>query len=290
MGIRFDDRVTGKVEEYAVNAKVINLEIDPAEINKIIYADAPVEGDAKETLPLLTAKIENRDHSVWLSELKECNQKEIDMVINPEINPTSGGIRMGEAASKISEAFNNEAILVTDVGQQQMMSARYFKYRKTRSVVTSGGLGTMGYGLPAAIGAKMGAPERDVCLVIGDGGMQMSIQELATIMQSEVDIKIVLFNNFFLGNVRQWQQMFFNHRYSFTELDNPDFSLIAQANKIGYACVDKREDLDEAIAQMRTSKGAFLLEVRVEREENVMPMVPPGAAVKDMILEWSEKE
>lgn len=288
LGMRFDDRVTCAVNKYALNAKVVHLEIDPAEINKIIKADAPVLGDLAKTLPLLTEAIEKREHNEWMAELKAANELEYQKVIKEALNPTEGHIRMGEVVRAVSTAYNDDAVLVTDVGQQQLMATRYFRFRSPRSVVTSGGLGTMGFGLPAAIGAKLGTPERDVCLFVGDGGLQMTIQELTTIMQTEVDVKIILLNNFYLGNVRQWQEMFFDHRYSFTDLIDPDFELIAKANKIGYTCVEKREDLAAAIAEMKASKGSFLLEVRVEREDNVLPMVAPGAGVSEMMLEYKK--
>ncbi len=288
LGMRFDDRVTCAVNKYALNAKVVHLEIDPAEINKIIPADAPVLGDLAQTLPLLTEAVEARQHDEWMEELRQANELEYEKVIKGALHPTEGYIKMGEVVNVVSAAYEDNAVLVTDVGQQQLMATRYFRFRSPRSVVTSGGLGTMGFGLPAAIGAKLGTPDRDVCLFVGDGGLQMTIQELTTIMQSEVDVKIVLLNNFYLGNVRQWQEMFFDHRYSFTDLLDPDFELITKANNIGYRCVESREDLAAAVAEMKASKGAFLLEVRVEREDNVLPMVAPGAGVGDMMLEYKK--
>lgn len=285
IGMRFDDRVTGNPEKFGINAKIIHLEIDPAEINKIIYADVPVVGNVKESLPMLTAMVAETNHNAWLSEFKACYNIEYQEIIEPAIYPTSKHIRMGEVVNLVSKAYHDDAILVTDVGQQQMVASRYFRFNHSRSIVTSGGLGTMGFGLPAAIGAKVGAPHREVCLFVGDGGLQMTIQELATIYQSEIPVKIILLNNSFLGMVRQWQELFFEKRYSFTEMINPDFGLIAQGNHIAYQCVDKREQLEDAIHRMKDHQGAYLLEVRVEKEENVFPMVPAGAAVSEIRLE-----
>lgn len=285
VGMRFDDRVTGNPARFGENARMIHLEIDPAEIGKIIPADVPVAGDVRETLPMITERIARRDHSDWIARFRQCDRVEFDAVIRPAIRPHGGRIRMGEAVDAVARAYDNDAVLVTDVGQQQMFAARYFGFRRTRSVVTSGGLGTMGFGLPAAIGAKLGAPERDVVLFAGDGGLQMTIQELATIYQSQVPVKIVLLNNAFLGMVRQWQQLFYHSRYSFTEMLNPDFGLIARANAIGYRCAERREELAEAVAEMKDAQGAFLLEVRVESEENVFPMVPAGAPVSEIRFE-----
>lgn len=255
IGMRFDDRVTGNPEKFGINAKIIHLEIDPAEINKIVYADVPVIGDVKETLPLLTELTAENSHQAWLAEFKACYNIEYQEIIEPAIYPTSPHIRMGEVVNLVTQAYENDAIMVTDVGQQQMMAARYFRYTNTRSVVTSGGLGTMGFGLPAAIGAKLGAPEREVCLFVGDGGLQMNIQELGTILQSEVPVKIVLLNNCFLGMVRQWQELFYQKRYSFTDMLNPDFGPIAAGYGIAYQCVEKREELASAIQKMKDHKG-----------------------------------
>ena len=271
--------------DYAENAEVIHLEIDPAEIGKIIPADVPVAGDVRETLPLITERIARRDHSRWIEEFRQCARVEYDAVIRKAVHPEGGRIRMGEAVDAVARAYGNDAVLVTDVGQQQMFAARYFGFRRTRSLVTSGGLGTMGFGLPAAIGAKLGAPERDVVLFVGDGGLQMTIQELATIYQSKVPVKIILLNNAFLGMVRQWQQLFYHSRYSYTEMVNPDFGLIARGNGLGYRCVEQRGELAEAVAEMKNAPGAFLLEVRVESEENVFPMVPAGAPVSEIRFE-----
>ena len=285
VGMRFDDRVTGSPAHFGENAKVIHLEIDPAEIDKIIHADVPVVGDARQTLPMLTERIRRGDHSAWIGEFRECDRIEYEAVVRKAVHPGEGRIRMGEAVDAVARAYDNDAVLVTDVGQQQMNAARYFGFRRNRSIVTSGGLGTMGFGLPAAIGAKLGAPGREVVLFAGDGGLQMTIQELGTIFQSHVAVKIVLLNNSFLGMVRQWQELFYDRRYSFTEMTNPDFGLIARGNGIEYRLVERREELAEAVAAMKASAGAFLLEVRVESEENIFPMVPAGAPVADIRFE-----
>ena len=285
VGMRFDDRVTGNPAHFGENAKIIHLEIDPAEIGKIVPADVPVAGDVRQTLPMLTERIRKRDHSGWIAEFRACDRIEAERVIRPATRPDGGGIRMGEAVDTVARAYANDAVVVTDVGQQQMFAARYFGFRRTRSLVTSGGLGTMGFGLPAAIGAKLGAPERDVVLFVGDGGLQMTIQELGTIFQSRIPVKIVLLNNTFLGMVRQWQELFYDSRYSFTELVNPDFGLIARANGLGYRHVEHRGELAEAVAEMKAAAGAFLLEVCVESQENVFPMVPAGAPVAEIRLE-----
>lgn len=285
IGMRFDDRVTGNPEKFGIDAKIIHMEIDPAEINKIVYADVPLIGNVKETLPLLTQRIIGNTHTSWIGEFKACYNIEYQEIIEPAIYPTGKHIRMGEVVHLVSKAYRDNAVMVTDVGQQQMVAARYFRFTHSHSVVTSGGLGTMGFGLPAAIGAKVGAPDREVCLFVGDGGLQMTIQELGTIFQSNIPVKIILLNNCFLGMVRQWQELFFDKRYSFTEMTNPDFGLIAQGNGIAYRCVEKREELEQAILNMKNHPGAYLLEVKVEKEENVFPMVPAGAAVADIRLE-----
>ena len=285
IGMRFDDRVTGRVEDFGINAKVVHLEIDPSEVNKLIYADVPVIGDIKDTLPMITERISGGKYEEWIDEFRACYDVEYEKIIREETCPTSGAVRMGEVVHKISTAVGDSAIMVTDVGQHQMMAARYFKYYNPRSIITSGGLGTMGYGLPAAIGAKLGMPGKRVCLFVGDGGFQMNIQELCTILQTRVGVKIILLNNGYLGMVRQWQELFFNERYSFTTLVNPDFSLIAAANGIEYTRVEKREDLDEAIERMFSHDDAFIMEVKVDSGENVFPMVPAGAAVTDIMLE-----
>ena len=284
IGMRFDDRVTGDASQFGINAKIIHMEIDPAEVNKLVYADVPVIGDVKQTLPMLTEKVAKNDHSAWLNEFRVCYNIEREDIIEPAIARRGAHLRMGEVVDAVAQQFD-DAILVTDVGQQQMFASRYFKFKQSRSIITSGGLGTMGFGLPAAIGAKIGAPERDVCLFVGDGGLQMTSQELGTIYQSQVGVKIILMNNGYLGMVRQWQELFYNSRYSFTELTNPDFELLAKANRIPYRCVERHEDLDDAIREMRETEGAFLLEMRVEKEENVFPMVPAGQPVTNIRLE-----
>jgi acetolactate synthase I/II/III large subunit len=285
IGMRFDDRVTGDTKRYAKKAKVIHLEIDPAEVNKIIHADVPVLGNVKETLPLLTRMVNKNEHTSWLEEFNACMRIEQQRVIQKELYPDKKELTMGEVVRRVSEAFNDEAIMVTDVGQHQMVATRYFKFKKTRSVITSGGLGTMGFGLPAAIGAKMGLPERDVVLFVGDGGFQMTIQELGTIFQENVPVKIVLLNNNFLGMVRQWQELFFDYRYASTRMINPDFQTICKGYHMPCLKVTERDQLDEAVKTMAESEGPFLLEVVVETEGNVFPMVPTGAAVDEIRLE-----
>ena len=284
VGMRFDDRVTGDLKTYAKQAKVIHLDIDNSEIGKNVPVDVKVLGNAKHTLPRITELLETRKREAWNAEFEPDAQEEFEKVIKHELQPESGYLKMGEVIRKVSEATNNDAVLVTDVGQNQMMGVRYFKYNHTRSVVTSGGLGTMGFGLPAAIGAKFGAPERTVCFFTGDGGLQMTIQELGTIMQENLDVKIILLNNNFLGMVRQWQELFFHERYSFTEMVNPDFVSIAKAYGIAAREVQKREELDEAIQEMVNHKGAYLLVADVERFEMVYPMVPAGATVTNIIM------
>ena len=285
IGMRFDDRVTGNAKAYATNAKVIHFEIDPAEINKIIYADVPVLGNVKDTLPLITKLVDARKHDQWLAEFRVCDKIEDEKIIQEQLNPTKPGLTMGEVVRKVSEAYNNDAIMITDVGQHQMFASRYFKFKQTRSVVTSGGLGTMGFGLPAAIGAKMGRPDRPVVLFVGDGGFQMTIQELGTIFQTKIPVKIVLLNNNFLGMVRQWQELFYDKRYASTELINPDFQMIGKGYGLDVEKVEERANLDDAIQRMIESDNAYLLEVVVEKEGNVFPMVPSGASVSDIRLE-----
>ena len=285
IGMRFDDRVTGNLKTYARQAKIIHLDIDPAEINKNVQVDVPVLGDCKWTLRELTARIQPAQHTGWIDSFKPYEEQEYTYVIEPEVFPTEGPIKMGEVARAVSEATNHQAILVTDVGQNQMLSARYFKYQQKRSIVTSGGLGTMGFGLPAAVGATFGAPERQVCAIMGDGGLQMSIQELGTTMEQHAPVKIILLNNNYLGNVRQWQAMLFNSRYSFTPMLNPDYMKIAEAYGIPSQVVERREELAGAIENMLSTDGPFLLEVAVIEEGNVLPMTPPGGTVNEMLLE-----
>lgn len=284
IGMRFDDRVTGSLQTYAKQAKVIHFDIDEAEIDKNVKTTVKVLGDVKETLPKVTELIQQKSYTDWINEFSPYKEKEFKYVINEELFSTSGPIKMGEVVNKITEATDNKAVCVTDVGQNQMMATRYFKFTQSRSMVTSGGLGTMGFGLPAGIGAKHGAPERTVCVFVGDGGLQMTIQEFGTIMEHKVDIKIILLNNNFLGMVRQWQELFFDERYSETHLKNPDFIKIADAYNIKGRKVTKREELDDAIAEMLSHKGAYLLEVEVETKGMVYPMVPAGGTVTDIII------
>ena len=285
IGMRFDDRVTGDLSRYAKQAKIIHFDIDISEISKNVKADAPVLGNAKETLAAIIDKIQPAKHTEWIESFKEYDDREFEKIILKEVYPTTGEITMGEVIHKVTEATNNKAILVTDVGQNQMMAARYFKFTETRSMVTSGGLGTMGFGIPAAMGAKMGAPERTVCMFSGDGGFQMTIQELGTIMQEQIGVKMIILNNHFLGMVRQWQEMFFEERYSFTKMQNPDFIAIAKAYKIDGTEVHERENLDAAIADMLKDDKPYLLVVDVEMNGMVYPMIPTGASVSDILLE-----
>ena len=284
IGMRFDDRVTGDLTKYAKQAKVIHFDIDRAEVDKNVKATVKVLGDAKRTLPMATELLKENSHTEWLTEFRALNKKEQDCIINSELYSETGPIKMGEVVNRVSEATENKAICVTDVGQNQMMATRYFKFTESRSVVTSGGLGTMGFGLPAGIGAKYGAPDREVCIFVGDGGLQMTIQEFGTIMEYNIPVKIILLNNNFLGMVRQWQEMFFEERYSETKMQNPDFIKIADAYDIKGRKVVKRENLDEAIAEMLEHDGAYLLEVEVEANGMVFPMVPSGGSVSDIIL------
>ena len=285
VGMRFDDRVTGKVSAYATDAKIIHLEIDQAEINKIIKADVPILGNAKKALKMLTDNVKQNSHEKWLNRFKECYDIEFNKIIEKELYPEKPGLTMGEAVRIVGEKTNHEAILVTDVGQHQMIASRYFKFRQPRSNVTSGGLGTMGFGLPASIGAQLAAPDRTVITFIGDGGFQMSIQELGTISQDNIPVKMIILNNNFLGMVRQWQQLFFEKRYSFTGLKNPDFITIAKGYGIEGHKVESRDDLEGSIHKMIDHKGPYLLEVMIEKEDNVFPMVPSGASVSEVILE-----
>lgn len=285
VGMRFDDRVTGNLSTYARQAKKIHFDIDPTEINKNVAVDLAVLGDCKETLPAVTALLEQCEHKSWIESFVPLRQKETQIVIEPEIHPQSGPVKMGEVVNKVTEMSRNKAVLVTDVGQNQMMAARYFKFTQKRSVVTSGGMGTMGFGIPAAIGATFGAPERTVCLFLGDGGMQMTIEELGTIMEQQCPVKIILLNNNYLGNVRQWQALFFQHHYSFTPMLNPDYEKIAEAYRIPCTTVTERENLEEGIRKMLATEGPFLLQVAVIEEGNVLPMCCPGSDIDDMLLE-----
>jgi len=285
VGMRFDDRVTGNVSKYAKQAKVIHIEIDPAEINKIIPADVAVLGDAKEALELLIPKVNNNSHKEWLKRFEDCNKIEHEKVIQHAIEPNSEKLRMAEVVHKFHVLSNGNAIVATDVGQHQMITSRYYKFNIPNHNVTSGGLGTMGFGLPAAIGAKVAKPKEQVVAILGDGGFQMTIQELGTIMQSNIGVKILVLNNNFLGMVRQWQQLFFDRRYSFTEMKNPNFIKIAEGYGIKGKKITERKDLNEAIHEMLACEESYLLEVVVENEENVFPMVATGASVSEVILE-----
>lgn len=285
VGMRFDDRVTGNLATYAKQAKVIHFDIDPAEVNKNVKVDIAVLGDCKKTLSAVTELLKKNQHTEWVDSFKEYEAVEEEKVIRPELHPATDSLSMGEVVRAVSEATRHEAILVTDVGQNQMISARYFKYTKERSIVTSGGLGTMGVGLPAAIGATFGRPDRTVCVFMGDGGLQMNIQELGTIMEQKAPVKIICLNNNYLGNVRQWQAMFFNRRYSFTPMLNPDYMKIASAYDIPSKRVFSREELKVAIDEMLSTDGPFLLEACVVEEGNVLPMTPPGGSVNQMLLE-----
>ena len=285
VGMRFDDRITGKLSTYAKQARKIHFDIDPSEINKNVSVDVAVLGDCKETLPAVTALLHDNAHNAWRESFSEWDKKETEVVIEPQIHPTEGPLRMGEVVRRVTELTEDKAILVTDVGQNQMMAARYFRFSEKRSMVTSGGMGTMGYGLPAAIGATFGAPQRTVCLFLGDGGLQMTIEELGTIMEQRSPVKIILLNNNYLGNVRQWQHLFFHNRYSFTPMMNPDYEKIAEAYNIPALTVTRRADLDNAIQQMLHTDGPFLLQAAVLEEDNVLPMCCPGHDVDDMMLE-----
>ncbi len=285
VGMRFDDRVTGKVSAYAKNAKIIHLEIDPAEIDKIVKATVPVLGNSKKSLKMLTDNVKANNHEDWIERFRKCEMIENEKIIHKDLYPEKPGLTMGEVIRIAADKTNHEAILVTDVGQHQMIASRYFKFRNSKSNVTSGGLGTMGFGLPASIGAQLGKPDRTVISVIGDGGFQMTIQELGTIAQNKLPVKIIILNNNFLGMVRQWQQLFFEKRYSFTELQNPDFITIAKGFGITGHKVEKRDELDNGIQKMLDYDGPYLLEVVIEKEDNVFPMVPTGASVSEIILE-----
>ena len=285
VGMRFDDRVTGNLDTYARQGKVIHFDIDPSEINKNVRADVAVVGDCKQTLVRVTELLAEQKHTEWVDGFKPYRQEEEQKVILPAIQPSEGPLLMGEVVRRVSEATHDSAIMVTDVGQNQLFGCRYFRFSQGRSIVTSGGCGTMGFGLPAAIGATFGAPERTVCLFVGDGGLQMTIQELGTIMEQGAPVKIILLNNNFLGNVRQWQYMFFNKRYSFTPMLNPDYEGICRSYDIPSRTVTERAELDEAIRQMLDTPGPFLLQCGVKEEDNVLPMTPPGANVDEMLME-----
>ena len=285
VGMRFDDRVTGDLTTYAKQAKIIHLELDPAEVNKNVLADVVLLADCKISLKALNDRVEEKTYPQWLQRFDELDAIEHEKVIHSDLNPSKTGLTMGEAIAMINKHSNGDAVIVTDVGQHQMVACRYAKFNQSKSNVTSGGLGTMGFALPAAIGAKMGAMDREVVAVIGDGGYQMTIQELGTIFQQHLAVKIVVLNNDFLGMVRQWQQLFFDKRYASTEMVNPDFVTIAKGFQIEAKRVKERKDLDLAVQEMMTSKKPYFLEVCVEKEDNVFPMIPTGASVSDIRLE-----
>ncbi|MGO1672132.1 MAG: biosynthetic-type acetolactate synthase large subunit [Sphingobacterium sp.] len=284
IGMRFDDRVTGRLDKYAKQAKLVHLDIDPAEIDKNVKSTVPVWGDCKETLPMLQKLIEKGEHQSWIEEFRELEKEEIKAVIQDELNPTSEIMTMGEVVKVLNELTGGDAVIVTDVGQHQMVTCRYAKFNQSKSNVTSGGLGTMGFGLPAAIGAWYGAPDREVIAIIGDGGIQMTIQELGTIMQFGAKVKILILNNEFLGMVRQWQQLFHDRRYSFVNITSPDFVAVAKGYAIEGNKISAREDLHSALKTMLDHDGAYLLEVMVGKENNVFPMVTQGSSVSEIRL------
>ncbi len=284
VGMRFDDRVTGRLDKYAKQAKIIHLDIDPAEIDKNVKTTVPVWGDCKETLPMLTELIEKKTYPQWIQRFRDFQKEEEETCIIPELNPTGETLTMGEVIKLLNELTHGDSVIVTDVGQHQMVACRYAKFNQTKSNITSGGLGTMGFALPAAIGAKFGAPDRTVVAIIGDGGFQMTIQELGTIMQSKVNVKLIILNNNFLGMVRQWQQLFHDKRYSFVDITSPDFVQVAKGYKIDGRNVSKREELKDALKEMLDYEGSYLLEVMVGKEHNVFPMVPQGCSVAEIRL------
>ena len=285
VGMRFDDRVTGNVDTYARQAKIIHLDIDASEINKNVHADIPVLGDCRKTLKLITERLLPANHGKWISSFAQYDREEYEKVVSKELHPKEGPLNMGEVVDAVSRACGAGAVLVTDVGQNQMMAARYFRFSEKRSIITSGGMGTMGFGVPAGIGAAFGRPDRKVCVFTGDGGLQMTIQEFGTIMERRVPVKIILLNNNYLGNVRQWQELFFHKRYSFTRLDNPDFQILSSAYGIPSKRVIDRKDLMPAVEEMMAEDGPFFLEACVAEEGNVMPMIPPGGTVDNMLME-----
>ena len=285
IGMRFSDRVTGLPSTYGKQAKIIHLDIDASEINKNIQADVAVLGNCKQTIPAITSLLNENNHREWRDSFKKYDDMEIEKVIEPDIHPTEGPLLMGEVTNVVAEVTNGEAVLVNDVGQNQMISSRYFKFKKKRSIVTSGGFGTMGFGLPAAIGASFGAPERTICCFCGDGGLQMSIQEFGTIMEQQASVKIILLNNNFLGNVRQWQDLMFNGRYSFTHMMNPHYQEISKAYNIPYDIVIDRKDLRTKVEKMISTKGPYFLECAIKEKEDIVPMILPGKSVDGMLLE-----
>ena len=285
IGMRFSDRVTGNLKTYAKQAKIIHLDIDRSEIDKNVKTDVAVVADCKESLPALTALVHKNDHRAWRDSFKPLDELERVKVIEPAIHPKEGPLLMGEVVNAVAQQAPDDAVLVTDVGQNQLFATRYFKYHHKRSICTSGGLGTMGYGMPAAIGATFAAPERCVCCFMGDGGFQMCIEELGTIMEQKSPVKMIVMNNHYLGNVRQWQDMFWLRRKSFTKMMNPDYALIAQGYGIAYERVSEREHLSDAVARMLSTDGPFILECLIKEEDNVLPMTPPGMNVNEMMLE-----
>ena len=285
IGMRFSDRVTGNPATYAKQAKIIHLDIDISEIDKCIKTDVAVVGDCKETLPAITRLLQENSHKEWCDSFEPLKERETNNVIKPAIQPEEGPLLMGEVVNAVAEATEGNAILVTDVGQNQLFASRYFKYNNKRSIVTSGGLGTMGFGIPAAIGASFGSPGRTVCVFTGDGGYQMSIQELGTIMEQQIPVKMIMLNNNYLGNVRQWQDMFFDRRQSFTRMLNPCYERIAEAYGIGYRRISDRHELADAVGDMLSAKGPYLLECAIKEDDNVLPMTPPGKTVDEMMLD-----
>jgi len=288
IGMRFDDRVTGRLDKYAKQAQIIHVDIDSSEVDKNVPTTLPIWGDCKEVLPLITNLIDKKIHAEWFKEFEDKSEKEKTQLIEKELNPTAGDITMGEVMRILNELTNGDAVIVTDVGQHQMVACRYTVQNKSRSNITSGGLGTMGFALPAAIGAKFGAPERQVIAIMGDGGAQMNIQELGTIMQFKPNVKIIILNNCFLGMVRQWQELFHEKRYSFTDIQSPDFVQVAKAYGIEGRKVSLREDLKDSLKQMLENTSSFLLEIMVAQEDNVFPMVPQGKGVAEIVLSKEE--
>lgn len=288
IGMRFDDRVTGRLDMYAKQAKIVHLDIDPAEIDKNVQTTVPVWGNCKETLPLLTQLVQDNNHQDWFKEFDKRKEKETTQLINKELSPTEGKLTMGEVLNVLNELTNGEAVIVTDVGQHQMIACRYAKQTQSRSNITSGGLGTMGFALPAAIGAKYGAPERQVVAIMGDGGAQMNLQELGTIMQFQPNVKILILNNSFLGMVRQWQELFHKKRYSFTDIQSPNFVKVANAYEIDGKQISEREELKASLKEMLDHPSSYLLEVAVLHEDNVFPMVPQGKGVAEIVLSKEE--
>lgn len=285
VGMRFDDRITGNLDTYAKQAKIIHFDIDPSEFNKNVKVDLALLGDCKSTLALVSEKVAPAKHQSWIDGFKPYEDKEFNKVIEGALYPKDGPLLMGEVVRKVSEAANHEAILVTDVGQNQLFACRYFKFKKYHSCITSGGCGTMGFGIPAAIGACYAAPDRTVCMFAGDGGFQMTMQELGTIMENQIPVKMIMLNNNFLGNVRQWQYMFFDKRYSFTPMVNPDYEKIAAGYNIPCRTVVSRDEIDEAISEMLDTKGPYFLQVAVKEDDNVLPMTPPGGNVDEMLFD-----